>query len=1053
MAIIGASDGAAFAKSTGTKTRLRYDDEIELASPNLLSNPDLRDFDGGDPENIVLGAPKDPQGWGVLVRKVDSPDKTSYAMQTAGPLDMDRQYYYQDRPLVPEGSPGLDRDVHAKIARPDAPRLKVVDRTPNGTGLKAGWRGIAYGYVVDDNRGRKQISPYITQPGPRITVQMVSDGQRISVPLPDDVPDGVVGIYIAMTTSQASQNDAGTATLWMQRRIPVVRGTRETFVLDGPMRKEQKAPGTNQTNWGSGNNFGKPNRKYIRSNKKINGFKTKLGWQYKTEFGWSKPMEHTNEINTNRFKDKRVRLAWRPRNYPLNAIAWRPIYQANPSEVWYALHPRPLKKWASIGATNPEKFHEGNQPEEFENNRFESEPDATGIDPPDSALDEATIVGRPSLPAGRYGVRVVWYDEDGRETRPSQESLITTTADQDIQVFRPWVGNLVPNDDLSELLPDGSPRGWTIGAAAGMSVVADKGRIMTTMSSLQPVATLIAETPWMDIPPKFYSDTMPIGVRFRVNVTSRSGTGGLIARIVYRSGAGSGTVATGGSPIVNSTGVKTIKFSVGETGSGEDVIVPASQNEFKIRFETVTSTVDMDFNITNVGKFLGKGRPRSYPRKEEEDHPKWTTAFGEKGYWVPLESAQSDDDPFVYRRHGVCKLSKTENNTRHGDLHTAVATIYDEIKSVSYWAPWDTPSANEYGIRGYKTPITPGDYVFSWYMEYDGIQTAANILYLVTKDVNGDVVDDIGWAALVGGTLAMQRHEVTFTASEDAAFFEIVRGGFSDGYLELMAFQLEEDNGSGIAGPYFNYNEQSGNRVYTFDTYPPIVEEGTNNEFLGYVEEWVDGGALWHEDPTDEVGDVTVDFRSSDTKTGLAAATWHANFSGTPKKRYWQVRVNLTRPLGYPAASPRVSFVGLEFFRPYGSLLRDGGTEFSAPVQAINVPVPTPQRQRVVFTSDNQAQRFSLRGLPIYELHDFTLETYTDQAARDVNWESNYSTGMLEIEDPDSHRRYVIWLNEVPRWEVDREINPGYWLHRAEGLSAIVVERESLTGEAIDLRG
>ena len=1141
MSFISAESGVEHGRALNvSNTRVRWDEQVELASSqNLLSNPDMADFgdEDGGPSNITLGAPPDPSGWGVLIKQIKSASgtvlrDTILTHQDTGPLDPDRETYYQKGPLV-NGAPPQDISARARMAAPASFSVSIENMSENN--LAAGWRSVSYGWIMSKTRGNTAMvhnSDLLTEhSAPTVTSAALLAGQAIEIPLDGlTPPEYADGLYIACSYAQASAAAAASAPQYIVKRMQVRGGLPESYTISGPMRNLEKAPSENKTSRGNVAQWGPPIHRYKRTVGKINGFYTKLSWRFKTEAGWSQAQTETNELGTHRNKDKHLGLFFRPRKRPSNASLWQPLYQEWNSKIWYAMDPRPFDKWAVLHGTDPEKnWPEGNRPEQFEKGRSQQEPDATGIEGPDAALDEITIVGVPVLPIGTYIVRVVWYDDDGNETAPSYPITreITTLGDA-LKVGRPMLGNMYYNSDGQEVGGAGKEKGWDYPIVAGTSVVwnvKNTLKLVDTSGDVTGAARTVAKAPWSNVPEDI-STAQPYGIRARVEFKSRTSgaiqlmcetrprpdmsqnraptnpTTGLLWEdlsqdpSILKEWNGSAWVTVshtqhGTATNVarhNAGGAAILKLNIlGTAGTAPEttldgvgyIIIPnpsgKKHGQVRVLYQSFGAAGNAA-NYTNgevsfLGQHAGASFPRTFrPREWAVDTDVTRSEQEEPSEFEAETVAPTTRDPFIYRRNGICKISRTVDADRHANLQTATDANYARIRAVEYWAQRGTPPADEYGMVGYWSPVDPAtQYTLSCYLEHRGVSMTANALTVGEFDARGMLIRRVQTASeghmkqgVTGDSAgsAGERLSQTFTTHADTAYIKVMRGGFSDGFWRCYAWQLRA---AATAGTYKNTNELSGSRRYTFDTGVSGVPTGTQLDFLGEVRTWVQGGALYTDDQdvldvevpgTTPATQVTELFRSTDDDpdvvTTPAWSSWTATFSAVPRRRYWQIETFLTSTSA--VQSPLVDTVGIQLIRPYTQLCRPDGKEFDVPVQVVNFPVPTFSPLRNTFLSDSNVPRTGLRGSDLGEVEGFGLETYADATVRDINTVLARGDGTVVVEDADANRRYLIWLTDPIQWTVDREENPAdglYWIHRADGLSGIVLDVETLTGNSI----
>ena len=1045
MPEFAARTGADFASGEQSNTRVRSDEQIELASPNLFSNPDLRDFLAGDePDNVSLAAPEAPAGWGVAIRELGNPS-SRMTIQTAGPLQMVRDFYNQTGPLI-EGPEPKDATRKARIAPPVSPRLEVLAQAYKG--YRAGVVAVAFGWIVGNRWGR---SPLITDPSPRSYITLAA-GQGADVPLPASAPEGATGMYIAMTAPQATQNLAATAPLWIQRRMSVQRGVRVTYPLYGPFRREERAPaaGDNRTYIGGANRYPAPRRHYLKSRQELKpDIFTALSYSILTEFGWSLPQGSTDGITTpgynvtetNAKGVSRVvrhgwfaKLAWFPVGIPREIRTWRPEF-LGPDGAWYALNPRSVKQRAEIYSNDPQDFPQGRQPQQVERGRQNQDGDQTGLPVPDTALEAATVALVPDLPPGDYAVRAFWYDEDGRMTRPSPPSVQTVALGQTLRINRPQSGNLVPNADASAIDPvTGEADGWTLAPTANFdSLYTAKGGVRVEDNSGSVVNEDAALTPLSPIPPLILSGDRFGHVRVLLDCDRYvSGAFRVDVQFVNRTSGAVSTV-TEIAPRRNSAGRTVVTASVAIAGSLDpngrppDIVLPADRGYGRIvirQLGTTDGARDLDYTAFSFGFFEGLTAPRAYPER-----------------LFPKPSAEDPED--LYPPAGTCVIRENPpDSERHADLAGIT------LNSVEYFGPYNTLPANDYGLTGYQTPVRPGQlYTPSVYVGFKGVSRATGLLETVIKDRLGRILKtNAPLIPNVLGTSPQARYPLSFTVPAGGVSLEISRGLASDGFVSMMGFQLDE---GAVATPYTNENAASGYRRITLDTGLPGVPSGSKLDDIAQIQEWISGGATF---TNDTATSVTVTFRSTPDDPSDAAifpvwSAWTEDFEAVPRSRYWQI--NFALATTDTLQSPLVSWGGIRVVRKNPMLMRSDGSEYERGVQVINMPPITPLRINQELIADNNQRKFNARGV-FDKTVSFDLECYSHDTAFALVADAQRGDGTQVVEDSQLSMSYRVHIDpESVSWEVDRDAywtfdEPHHYIIKAGGIKATVLEMERL---------
>jgi len=773
MPEIGAQTGADFAAGENQNVRVRFDGRVELASRNLLSNPDLMDFLPGDvPDGITLSAPESPKAWAVYIRKVGDPN--NHFMLQGSFLPIHQDAYVQQGPLADGEEPQDSANNRARIAEPGPPYVEAVDYGIKG--LPAGWYGVAYGWIVGKRWGE---SPYLTAASPITTVQ-VNAGNSIHVEFGDITPPkGVHGVYLALTSPQSTQNAAARPTkMYIQGRMNVQNGMPVNYTFNRFKRGHAIDPNTNASDCGGGDQWPAVRWHLGRSNIRIHGFKTQLGWRFKTHFGWSKPQTATGIINTHHIKGRRCAIVFRPHKVPDIAVAWQPLYVFSDPDKntasWYALPPRSLDRPAYLHYTDPKNWPKNaDKPVPFDRKVAYNQPDKTGAPSPDTGFDSPTVKGRVTLDAGTYAVRCAYYDSDYRITSPSPPTRVTIAQGQTIKVYRPSLGNLIPNANNDEVNTNGSDDGWTYVPTSGLTLTPDRNRVDVKDTSHATIDEDVAISPWCKFPPAVLNGGR-IAIRAVAQVT-RYGSGEIGVKVRFRSAdhtQSQDVLVERWTP----TGTQRHEFrayaAFATSDANADITIPAWAREACLVFRNFGSTIARDYDYTASSSAFFAGM--SVPRRYNQGLP-------------PAQAAEEEND--VYPEGGISKLVHYDDA---GELHNALSGI--SLNIIDYWAPYGTETGNDWPVRGYATPVAPDTYyTFSCYAEWFGISNPANLLITAIKNKDGRVlqINPPLIPNAQGKRQTPRRYSITFKTPPGAAYFEIIRGGASDGYLRLYAFQLE----------------------------------------------------------------------------------------------------------------------------------------------------------------------------------------------------------------------------------------------------------------------
>lgn len=1060
MPDIGASSFEDFAAAESFNTRVRFDGRVELSSRNGLANPDLRDLvsdpdavtediDAGLPEGVTLGSAEAPAGWGVYVRKTGSGEAENIlSRQNTGPFPMRRDKYAQDGPLV-QGPEPQDVTRRAKIAPPvEVPDVEVVARNVVGYSGAKPWRALSYAWIVGPNLS---ATDRLTAPAPRTYVQLL-EGQVVSQSLPDAMPEGATGLAILMTEGQDTQNQAASAPLWEQRRIPVSRSIPPNYFLRGPFRKERRAPTANRTYVGGAGRWPAPKRLFTGGRGTLPVLSTQLSFSFLTEFGWSMP-QGIAPITTTAERPRTV-ITWYPRKLPPGTKAWRPEFTATDG-LWYALPARAVTQVASIGTNRIETGSDGGQgafrfaPEQFSRNRFEGDGDQSGMPDPDSPLEEPVAAGAAAIEPGNYGVRTVFYDWEGRETTIGPFVVVRVEAGQTFHVYRPAAGNLIPNASRVSFDPlANKPEGWEfprLGTPTpNLTVTENRASVTVKDSSGVTINEDVALTPKAIIA-KMDHNVLRTVVRFtryfsgRIDLVARFFEGGrngayIASDAVLRRITGLG--AGGVDQVVKVRLVGPGKL----TGNPNflEIERPANARLVRIAARVIGSGTEgqrnFDAELTSFGVLRGLAAP---PRAG----------------WNRTPVRDTEEEEYEYPEGGACILV-----TEPKDLHPDVAALSAEINAVRYFGPEGTPSDPENFLTGYATPVRAGQVkTLSCYAGWEGVTKKTAYFGTVFKDARGRTLR--ANPALTGPVLGdspEQRRVLTLPpAPAGTSYLEIVSGGGSDGQARAYAFQLDDGP---VATPYTNRNALSGWRRVTVDTgVPGFPDAGAG--YLAHVAAippygWRGAKVI----ATEEEGTrVDASYRSTEDDpltvepSSVRWSPWTADFAAVPRRRYWQIEAALFTD--DDRLSPVVDNISLEVTRLNGVMLTASGSEYTGGMQAYEVTALHGSRIREGFVSDSNERTERRRGVRRTRVK-FGLQGYLDAGVEDFLKGLDEDGSVNVIEDHKLGWRYTVRVDpESVEFQTAREgyslrngygapNRPEHWIHTAESVEAEVLSRE-----------
>lgn len=1047
--LVGAKKLLDFATEAQRNTRVREDPfdktqaVLELASKNLLPNPDFRDRNpDGTPQLITLGHADEPSGWGFYARQVtDSPVSTRQNLQA---FPISRDLYTQMGPLI-EGPEAQDVTRRAKIARPETPMLSLKSRNAYGypRNNTAGYRALAYAFIIPGG--------LTTGPSSRSYVRP-EEGQGMDVLIPA-LPEGATGIVLYMTKPCDTENLASREPLFEQRRLGGLAAKAPTYRLAGPFFRGTKAAPENAAFVGGAGENRRPVWGFARNTGNLSQMQTQLSYSFLTSFGWSVPQLGTHLIGTG--ARTKTSLRWHPPKLPPGAKAWKPQILGSDS-TWYELRARPLGVTANVYTNDPEQLIGATQ---LDRGFLEEGEDQTGMPDPDAPLEAPTYVFAAALTPGVYEIKTVLYDEEGRETPPSPPTVINVPAGQTFVVKRPRAGNEMENADLSvEDTETRLPSGWEFpvlpediaknevvlsGSALAAREIARTPAVrmsgeQSTRIVLEPLAPLSgAASGEIEISLVYYGEDATAQAQSQAQMQSASSdvsvqsVGAELARKII------------GKVSANASGQKsefTSRVHIEAPNGSVYSRVVIRQNGSS----SSSTSSNVRVNITSPGTLPGAVIPPKHLwRPSEVEITKPLTPGGPVPTKPPVGVPEEDDPNAPYPPGGGCLVVRNPKR-RHADL------VGKEINAAVYYGPPGTPPSDEYFLTGYRTTIVGGlTHALSCYADWRGVKRGTKLLRAVLKDEFGKVVQILPHLIPnVVGDREPERFHRTFVADPRAVTIEFDKGGGSDGYIRAMAFQLEE---SDRPTSYTNENAFSGYRRVTIDTGLSGVPDSSHLAFIARVRDWVQ--AKMTETVEEGLTRVDLSMRStndSPVADGAVFSEWTADFEAVPRRRFWQLEVGLytTDTL----ESPEVRGLMLEIIRSQDILLRPDFSEYERGMQVANLPVHHPRSSRTETLSDSNVAGFRVRGRKRVMFGDLSLECYSERAIEDLLEDLDSGDGTVVAESPEGNRRLVLRLDPESitfersegRYEFDA---PHHWIFTADGISGEVFESEDLEYE------
>jgi hypothetical protein len=1017
-----ARSGPDFALADSTGVMLTWDGRAVLSSRNAWPNPDLKDFDdrGVLEEWTRLGAPPSPDGWSWGASGPDFPILTK---QNASTLPMERTSVVGNQPLVAGALP-QDAAHRAKVAPPGRPLVEVIALARPG--YKAGWVGVELCWIV----GNPAIWPRrrFTQPGPRAVVQ-ISQGQCVAVDLANagTPPEGVTGIGIGQTQSQATENAARTATARFQRALDIRRGVPAAYNLTGEYRAQTEAPTRNETYIGGrGGPYSKtPFYTIIRGDWDLEEMKgLRLAFLFRTRFGSSAAQGVTPAFDV--AAKKLMALAVKPYSLPYDAISWTLLFTA-PDGSWYAGSQIAPGKHASLYTNDPEKFPPA-QRSKLQSLTLPDE-DLTGVPGPDEEIAGLTAFGAAVPKPGRYRIRTWWNmdDDDGTEdeSAPSPPVTVDIAQGQTFRVHRPPAANNLANPQFVERDPeDEQPGQWTRPPGTGVTHRPGDGEHAVddqTGSNADQDVNLSR--------PHLHDGISPVVHRFVVDV--QNWASGKVQAILRQTKADGTTLDTVVREFAGNLSDE-IEHSIGPAGSGADTVQASNVVSSRIVQRHVGSSASGTRRFTatlrNPASMPGLAAARKrWPRSPAAGAEKTADPYPPGGYMVVVEDPPDPQRP--------------------ADLRGLSLNMFE------YWGPYQTPMSAEYGPAGLKLPVKPGETVCpSFYVMWKGVTTGCVPIRLVVKDRFGRTVQQAPSpqtnVAAVGISGGWRRVYSSFVADPRAAYIEVEGSSYGDGLVRLMGFQL--DRGRTTPTAFTPRNGTSGEIVSYLDTRVPGVKPKTYLANLNRKKRWVRGGAVT-DDVLRPVTAVVVDFSAKD-EDEASWSPWVTSVAQLPLKDLVRVRAKLSTTDA--TQSPEVSelFVQSERYQPV--LLRDDGSEYEGGCQVTGLFLPFDSEPVQTREFADRSRGFRVMGDALRLVEGFGLECYSRRTADEIRSSQGRGEGCVVAEVGGVRYRLRAFNiafsgDEEARFRRERYVKDdadpdGWYKIEADGIEALVVAESAL---------
>lgn len=560
----------------GTLINVSYDlkNRIFLTPDNLLALD-------GDPTRIDVGLPGFTDG--INVYGGTSPQE--HFRQTETPLGFHRTSFYVAE-FDEEGHPAPDEVGEADEITPGKPVVKVF--TAASGGYQPGVTRIAYA-GVDRGGNWTALSPF-----EEITILPDERGYNIRAPFPN-IPGDWAGIAVFLTDP-----DSG-STYWHQRTWDLRIARPENIVLEGPLRRDQRHPGSNGTFQGvtatpsasiSGSSYALPAGDYkfwtvdvtvsglaLPSNPIIKPISDRRGREAISVSHGARAESGIGWMCFARQKDGRTYVV-----YPAGSNPEQPLPYGAPAKI-YSYDPQ---TWPQNAQGNPVGWAVAQ--------RDLPNIDNSGLDNPLDQLDAPVTYGGTGLHNESTAKRF-WFSLTatigGIEGPRGPAQPISVAAGQGVRVIIPKSVQKLRNAKLSETGSDGFPLDITlINPATGGTIITEPGQARVTTNTTAAGVTPAVATSYVPI-----DKTEDYRITGQLEISGYTNGNGLEAVLEEYSGEGTGLVRT--TPLRLDSGL----FSMSGVGVEEyDEKITADENFWhaSTNFARVLHRTPTGANVRNL---------------------------------------------------------------------------------------------------------------------------------------------------------------------------------------------------------------------------------------------------------------------------------------------------------------------------------------------------------------------------------------------------------------------------------------------------------------------
>lgn len=639
MSKVGVFNGRDAIAGNYNSIAAKHNGELILSSKNRFFDSSFRQYDVNDKlEDMVLGAPPAPDGWGIYVK---GGGIKYFSEQNLEPHSLSDTSYVDIINAVIDGPSPPDNVI--PISKPDTPRARI--RVTGVKGYLAGWYTLTYAFIYG---GGLRRSANLTMPAPRSEAFQLNQGNGVQFTLPETIPAEATGIVIYLSTPGTTAVQAGNNPLWEQRRINIEPRMDTTYFLRGPFKRRRRDLLKDGTKL-------KPYMANLRVwVRRTPGVKMKnigyvqFGYTLYDKDGKESTLGGHTEWKEYNWQGNEAGISFRPRRFPRGATHWKPYVRfktVGDSEV-------KISQWSSFGhrVNNKYKLSKseyptlwsgdntgpiGGWPKLYKFRLSGGQPpgsDATGMERPETAIELPTALDLNSsaLALGKYHVKTSLYYGDFDESATSSAQRVDiNTLGEFIRINRPSYQNRFENPEVveREASDPTKPINWQIHLTGKVFPTPGKMRI----SDLDNLST---DTDLITTPDGILDDNASSHVlTFDLNVGKYLSGSIQVFLDEYKEDSTSNgsvkltTITTGGQHTVTQRITRNESSTTTGRSSKNGVRVKNNTKLVKVRLRA-TGTRNYEATLKNLGLFAGGG----LPRKRWSDSPVSSRQRAERSY-------------------------------------------------------------------------------------------------------------------------------------------------------------------------------------------------------------------------------------------------------------------------------------------------------------------------------------------------------------------------------------------------------------------------------------